>query len=84
MLNDRLARPGLLAGPGRRQDSDKLFRKIGNRAILVFSMTANPWSHNRNTAREIPKTMNPNFLSDKPLISHISAKKKFAKICKTK
>jgi hypothetical protein len=31
-----------------------------------------------------PKTMNPNFFARNALISHISAKKKFGKICENK
>ncbi|MGA2795298.1 MAG: hypothetical protein ABSE69_17580, partial [Roseiarcus sp.] len=73
-----------MAGLARRPlGRDNLFLKIWNRARLFFG-SLNPLSHRCEGGREIQKTMNPNFLTLNSLISPVSPKNKFGKICKAK
>jgi hypothetical protein len=82
-LSDAAARPDW---PARGPGSDNFFSKTWNRVSVNFSFCETPIDAPAalKEARQTRKIAIPNFFACNALISHISAKNKFAKICKAK
>jgi hypothetical protein len=66
-----------------RPGDNNLFLKIWNRDRLLFGWPKFVESAAQRRPQN-PKNVNPNFFARNPLISLVSPKKKFGKICKVK